>query len=92
MWPCPWAGDVQDDHLEAAARMGISLRRRSHPRDRSCNLAPGEAWGSLGRSSLAITGAVVGTTARAAPSPAALHGMKAGIVSPPAPEPEVCKQ
>lgn len=43
---CQWprAGDLQD-HLEPAARMGISLRRRSHPRGRSCNLAQGKRGG-----------------------------------------------
>lgn len=61
----PWAGDVQD-HLEPEARPGIPLRRRrSHPSGTSCILAQGV----LGRSSLAIPGAVVGTMAGAAPLP-----------------------
>lgn len=47
-------------------------------------LCPGTegAWKSLGSSSSAVPGAVLGTTAGAAPSPGPLHGMKAGIVSP----------
>lgn len=67
----------------ASGQAGHFPAEEEPPRGRSC---------VLGRSSSAIPGAVVGTMAGAAPSPCPLHGMKAGIVSPPAPEPEVCKQ